>query len=152
VIEHAKATMEPLVKRFEGLHRLKNGLVYPYLCPAGYWTHGYGKLCSKDTPPITPQEAEEDLATLMPGYLAEALKLAPRLWLVPPEVLGAIGDFVFNLGAARFRASTLRKKINEGDWEGALAELPKWKFGSGRVLPGLVLRRAAEAAIIKKSI
>jgi lysozyme len=144
--------MRDLVKRFEGLHKLIRGMVHPYLCPAGYWTHGYGKLCDKDTPPITPQQAEADLEQLMPGYILETLKLCPRLWLAPPDVLAAIADFTFNLGAARLRGSTLRKKINEGDWEGALAELPKWKFGGGRVLPGLVARRAAEIQLIQRAL
>lgn len=62
--------------------------------------------------------------------------------------LCAIADFAYNLGLGRLKASTLRRKINDEDWEGAKAELAKWVRGGGRVLPGLVLRRAAEAAIL----
>lgn len=156
MIEEAKLLLRPLIKKFEGLHKLIRGLVYPYLCPAGYWTHGYGKLCSKDTPPITPQEAEADLEILMPGYMVEALKLCPGILKAPHALavalLVAVSDFCFNFGAPRLRGSTLRKKINEGDWEGALAEFPKWKFGGGKVLPGLVARRAEEVAIIRKAM
>lgn len=152
MIRAVLAWLKPLIKRFEGLHKLVAGLVYPYLCPAGYWTHGYGKLCEKEQPPITPEQADADLETLMPGYVLETLKLCPRLWLAPPEVVAAISDFTFNLGAARLRSSTLRRKINDGDWEAAIVELGKWKFGGGRILPGLVLRRAAEAAMIQKCL
>ena len=54
-----------LAKRFEGFHRVpKNdpGRAHPYVCPAGYWTIGYGHLCDPKHPPITETEAE--------GYLA----------------------------------------------------------------------------------
>jgi len=46
---------------------------------------------------------------------------------------------------ARYRASTLKKRINEEDWDGAKIELGKWVRGGGRVLRGLVKRRQAEA-------
>lgn len=57
----------------------------------------------------------------------------------------AIVDF-FNLGAGRLQTSTLRRRINQRDWTGAAAELRRWVYGGGKVLPGLVARRAAEAA------
>jgi lysozyme len=57
-------------------------------------------------------------------------------------------DFAYNLGVARYRASTLRKRINEDDFEGAKVELKKWIRGGGKVLPGLVRRRQAEAALL----
>ena len=60
-----------LAKRFEGFHRVpKNdpGRAYPYVCPAGYWTIGYGPLCDPKHPPITEAEAER--------YLAKDLKVA----------------------------------------------------------------------------
>jgi lysozyme len=62
--------------------------------------------------------------------------------------LGAITSFVFNLGAGRLAASTLRRKLNAGDWAAARRELVKWVWGGGRKLPGLVLRRAAERELI----
>lgn len=42
----------------------------------------------------------------------------------------------------------MRRKINELDWDGAKAELLRWVRGGGRVLPGLVARRQAEAALL----
>lgn len=140
-----------LVKPFEGLHKLLRGLVYPYTCPAGYWTRGFGVLCKKDTPPITPAQAEAELYDILPGYINEAVKACPRLLLEPPEVQAAIADFTFNLGASRLRASTLRRRINEGDWDAACDELRKWVNGGGRRLPGLVLRREAEIRLIRKA-
>jgi lysozyme len=57
-------------------------------------------------------------------------------------------DFAYNLGVARYRGSTLRRKIDEQDWDGAKEQLALWVRGGGRVLPGLVRRRAAESALL----
>lgn len=139
-----------LVKPFEGLHRLgPDGLIRPYICPAGYWTRGFGVLCSKDAAPITPAEAEDELFRLLPGYINETLILCPGLKNQSPHTIAAISDFTFNLGAPRLRASTLRRKINAEDWDSARIELKKWVFGGGKRLPGLVARRAAEVQFTK---
>ena len=50
-----------LAKRFEGFHRVRRtepGRAHPYICPAGYWTIGYGHLCDATHPPISEAEAE----------------------------------------------------------------------------------------------
>jgi lysozyme len=60
----------------------------------------------------------------------------------------AIIDFTFNLGIGRLQSSTLRKRINSDNIDGAKIELGKWVRGGGRILPGLVKRRAAEAALL----
>jgi lysozyme len=57
-------------------------------------------------------------------------------------------DFAYNLGVARYRASTLRKRVDAGDWEDAKEQLMLWVRGGGKVLPGLVKRRKAEAALL----
>lgn len=59
----------------------------------------------------------------------------------------ALTDFVFNVGAGALRSSTLLKKHLAGDYAGAKAEFGKWVYASGRKLPGLVKRRAAEAEL-----
>ena len=108
-----------LAKRFEGFHRVQKGdpgRAYPYVCPAGYWTIGYGRLCDRDHPPITEAEAEsylgEDLRTALEG----TLRHCPVLATEPEPRLAAIVDFTFNLGAGRLQTSTLRRRINERDW------------------------------------
>ncbi|MDP2640772.1 MAG: glycoside hydrolase family protein, partial [Betaproteobacteria bacterium] len=45
--------------------------------------------------------------------------------------------------------STLLKKLNAGDYSGAAAEFPKWNKAGGKVLKGLVARRAAEAELFQ---
>ena len=139
-----------LCRRFEGL-RLK-----PYLCPAGIPTIGYGstryadgkpvKLSDK---PISQIKANELLmTTLERDYLPGVLKLSPGLQ-DHPEALAAITDFAYNLGLGAYGTSTLRRKIDAKDWAGAKVELGRWVHGSGKVLPGLVARREAEASLLK---
>lgn len=66
---------------------------------------------------------------------------------VSANQLGALVSFAYNLGIGALAKSTLLKKHLAGDYTGAAREFPKWKFGGGRVLPGLVKRRAAEVAL-----
>ncbi len=128
-----------LVKRFEGFSPV------PYLCPAGYWTRGYGVLCRPDDGAITEPDAEAELAGLLPGYMVHALRLSSRL---EGERLVAITDFIYNLGPTRYASSTLRRRVNAADWPGARTEIRRWVFGGGRKLPGLVARRAVEATLL----
>jgi len=150
VIEVPQAAVE-LAKRFEGFHRMpKNDprRAYPYVCPAGYWTIGWGHLCQPDHPPVTEAEAEGYLAADLMTALVATLRYCPVLAIEQEDRLAAIVDFTFNLGAGRLQASNLRRRINLRDWSSAGQELRKWVHGGGRVLPGLVTRREAEAALL----
>lgn len=151
-----------LCRRFEGLHRVgSDGLIYPYICPAGHPTQGYGTVwrpdgrkVTMDDPPITRDTALQWLVTeLLNTYAPGALRQCPGL--LPLAVatndwrkLNAIVDFAYNLGVGRLQTSTLRRKINAQDWDGAKRELRKWVRGGGRILPGLVKRREAECALL----
>lgn len=117
----------------------------PYVCPAGYWTIGYGQLCEPDHPRITREQGEEMLKAAVPAYIAHALRLSPAL---TGDRLVAISSFVYNLGPTRYASSTLRRRVNEQDWEAARVEIRRWVFGGGKKLPGLVLRREAEAQLL----
>lgn len=135
-----------LIRRFEGL-RLK-----PYLCPAGVPTVGYGHTGPEVTlqsPPITPAVAEALMQQDAAVFLAASARLSPVL-LLYPDRHAAIADFCFNLGMTRYKASTLRRKVNAEDWNAAGDELRKWVWGGGRKLPGLVARREAERLLLLK--
>lgn len=56
-------------------------------------------------------------------------------------------DFCFNAGCGNFDHSTLLKKINAGDTEGAANEFLKWNMAAGHVMAGLVRRRGAERSL-----
>jgi lysozyme len=139
-----------LAKRFEGFCRVpKNDpRAHPYICPAGFWTIGYGHLCDHSHPSITPAEGEAYLAQDMQVALRATLRYCPVLAMETAGRLGAIVDFTFNLGAGRLQTSTLRRRINQRDWAGVGFELRRWVYGGGRVLPGLVARREAECRLI----
>jgi lysozyme len=153
---------EELCRRFEGLHRVgSDGLIYPYVCPAGFPTQGYGTVfrpdgrkVTMDDPPITRETAEQWLKvdllnTYAPGVVRQCpilltLALRENDW---PK-FNAIVDFAYNLGVGRLQTSTLKRKINAQDWDGAKEQLMLWVRGGGRVLPGLVRRREAERALM----
>jgi len=138
----------PLIESFEGFR------ARPYLCPAGVPTIGYGSTRYLDgstirltDPPITKEHARilvrEQVAA---DYLPGVLKLCPDV--DTPGRLAALVDFAYNLGTGQLRASTLRKRVNAGDWGAAPAEFRKWVRGGGKVLPGLVKRREAEVGLL----
>ena len=144
-----------LAKRFEGFHRVPRAdprRAHPYVCPAGYWTIGYGHLCDPKHPPITEAEAAGYLATDLRTALNATLRYCPVLATEPEGRLAAIVDFTFNLGAGRLQTSTLRRRVNQRDWSGAAVELRRWVYGGGKVLPGLVARREAEVMLVAADV
>lgn len=137
-----------LARRFEGLY------LRPYLCPAGVPTIGYGatyyetgiKVRLTD-PPITRERAEALLLWMIETkYLPAVIRQCRPFG--GAERLAAIIDFVFNLGEGALSASTLRRRINAGQWDAVPAELRKWVYAGTTRLQGLVTRREAEAALI----
>ena len=61
----------------------------------------------------------------------------------------AIGSLTYNIGSGRLKSSTLRAKLNRGDYSGASAEFPKWRRAGGRILKGLVRRRKSERELFE---
>jgi len=151
-----------LCKQFEGLHRVgKDGLIYPYICPAGHPTIGWGtvykpsgKKVTMDDPPITRDIADAWLVDEIQRVCASAvMRQCPELfvWSVTNgnwRAFCAIADFTYNLGSGRLQTSTLRRKLRALDWEGAKEQLMLWVRGGGKVLPGLVRRRKAECDLL----
>ena len=130
-----------LIRQFEGCRLM------PYLCPAGVWTCGWG---STGPDVVSGHPWTQEYADMR--LTQDAIKFAKAALVLCPTLTGAahaaIADFAYNLGIGRLRASTLRRRINAGNTAGAVTELKKWTRGGGRVLPGLVARRAAEAALL----
>lgn len=148
MIELAVAVAAALARRFEGCY------LTPYLCPAGVGTIGVGATYYEDgtsvtllDPAITRERAEALLLWMVrTRYLPAVLRLCPGV--DNPQRLAALIDFAFNLGAGQLKVSTLRRKVNAGEWGDVPAELRKWVRGGNKVLKGLVLRRQAESALI----
>src|SRR5205823_1138361 len=94
---------------------------------------------------ITAEQAE-DLFTKDLGRFEKAVN---RMVHVPlsQEQFDALISFAFNLGEANLEKSTLLKMLNAGNYGGAANEFKHWTRSRGKILPGLVRRRAAEAAL-----
>jgi lysozyme len=121
----------------------------PYLCPAGKWTLGYGSTFYADgtavkdgDQPVTEAQALELLRNTL-GQYEDAVARAVTVALTQGQ-FDALVDFAYNVGCANFRTSTLLRKLNEGNYTAAALQFERWVHGGGKVLPGLVKRRAAE--------
>lgn len=129
-----------LVKKYEGLK------LRAYRCPAGVWTVGYGSTKGvHEGMVITQDEADRRLR----DDLGEAERAVETLVTAPlhDNEFAALVSFVFNLGAGAFAKSTLRKLINEKQNLVASLEFKRWNKAGGKVLPGLVARRAEERTL-----
>jgi lysozyme len=136
---NASSRCRTIIKRHEGFAPA------PYRCPAGKPTIGYGHV-------IRPHESFPDNLTrgMADELLREDLKAAERavgLYVVVPlsqNQFDALSSFIFNVGPKAFAVSTLRMKLNHGDYAGAAAEFDRWIYVNKKKLPGLIARRAAE--------
>lgn len=141
-----------LIKSFEGYHRrLKDGSCTAYLCPANVWTIGWG--CTEGVRQgmvWTVEEAEEGLRRELAKF-ERAVDLLVTVDLNQNEY-DALVSFAYNCGSGALGKSTLLRKLNKDDREGAAREFGRWTRGGGRVLPGLVRRRAAEAALFLEPV
>lgn len=135
-----------IIKSFEGWSSS------PYKCPADRWTIGWGSTWDIDGNAVTadhPDIDEEHGTALLRRELRHVEPAIRRLIKVPlnENQFSAICSWAFNVGTGNMQNSTLRMKLNRGDYEGASAEFPKWRRAGGRILKGLVRRRAAERAL-----
>jgi lysozyme len=145
----ALKTATALCKEFEGIR------LHPYLCPARVPTLGYGTVYKPDGSKVKMSDAAISLKTaeswlanqLERECLPAAIRLSPTL-VSREETLGAIADFIYNLGTSRYKTSTLRRRINDQDWNEARYEINRWVRANGAILRGLQRRRQAEAAYL----
>ena len=131
-----------LTENFEGLRLI----AYPDPATNGDpWTIGYGHTGAEvhKGMTITQEQAEE---LLMQDVKKTAATVNAKVTTdITQEEFDALVDFVFNVGAGNFNASTLIKKVNSGDIQGAANEFLKWDMAAGKHMAGLLKRRHAEA-------
>lgn len=133
-----------LIKECEGLR------LTPYLDTGGVWTCGYGHIKGVTehthcTPEIAEAWLEADLQDA-----EEAVSALVKVKLTDNQ-FAALVSFVFNVGRGALAKSTLLRKLNEGGYDLVPACLKSWIFDNGKVIKGLVKRRAAEAALWSKT-
>ena len=126
-----------LIKKYEGCRLLA------YKCPAGVWTIGYGHTAGvKSGMAITKYDAErlllQDLKRFEEGV--EALVKVP----LTSNQFSALVSFAFNCGLSALRSSTLLKKLNVGDLNGAAREILRWDKVNKKPVEGLTKRRKEE--------
>ena len=132
-----------LTQRFEGLR------LAAYTDQTGVWTIGYGHTGAGVHAGLTITREQAD--ALLLSDIARAAACVNRL--VTAEInqnqFDALVDFAFNLGCASLATSTLLRRINNGDFNGAAAQFQRWDHAGGVVVPGLLQRRQAEAALFQ---
>lgn len=115
------------------------------------WTIGYGH--TRGVRPgmtCTPEEAEQWLLEDT-GDAVRAIQDYVRVPLTQGQ-FDALVSFVFNVGVNHFNTSTLLRKINAGDMEGAANEFIRWNRAGGHEMAGLTRRREGEAAIFRSDV
>jgi lysozyme len=133
-----------LIKRWEGCE------LTAYADVGGVLTIGYGSTVGVEPGmKITKAEAERRLKRDLDGAETAVDNLV-KVKLTENQ-FGALVSFVFNVGSGAFKASTLLKKLNAGDYAAVPAELTRWSKArvNGRMVTvaGLANRRAAEAGL-----
>lgn len=130
-----------LIARFEGL-RLEAYL--DTLASNHIWTIGYGHTkTAKKGMVITNKEA---LALLKSDceWVEEVLNREIKV-PVTQAMFDALASLTFNIGERAFMTSTLLERLNHSDYAGAQAQFHVWRKAGGKVVQGLVNRRAEEA-------
>ncbi len=129
-----------LIKKFEGCE------LEAYQCSAGVWTIGYGH--TKGVAPgdsVSQEEAEQMLVDELheyESYVNEYVTVA-----LSQNQFDALVSWVYNLGPANLKASTMLKVLNSGEYEDVPAQMKRWNKAGGKVLEGLIRRREAEACL-----
>ena len=118
----------------------------------GIWTIGWGHTGPEVHADLvwTQQQADEQLTRDKARAQAVIDELVTDHLNVDEDL--AIRDLIFNIGAGNFAHSTLLRKLNAGDLNGAAAEFDKWDHVAGRVSAGLLRRRQMETALFEQGI
>lgn len=151
-----------LVKHYEGLHDgdLRTIGLQPKMCPAGYWTEGYGIVITDASGKMLRGSQNKALAYSLSKIKTEAQAidallpaLASREWFVNKLNL-TINDFqkaalislCYNIGSGNFQKSSLLKAIRSGASKSEIDTcFRKWNKADGVILPGLDKRRTCES-------
>ena len=131
-----------LIKKFEGCE------LDAYKCAAGVWTIGYGSTKNvKEGDTMKQEDADNLLLHEMEeyeGYVNDLVEVDLK-----QNQFDALVSWVFNLGPANLKASTLLKVLNAKDYEGVPAQIKRWNKAGGKVLQGLIRRREAESLLFE---
>ncbi len=110
------------------------------------WTIGYGSTGTNIGPDTVWTVAQ--VGARYEAQSADFMRLVDEAVTVPvsPMQLAMLTSLAYNAGIGAFRSSTLLRLLNSGDYVSAAEQFPRWNKAQGKVMPGLVKRRAAERA------
>ena len=137
-----------LIKEFEGFS------ANAYLCPAKIPTIGYGNTFYANGTKVKlgEQISKTDALELLEKVVNKdfADKIFPLIKVkVSQNEFDAMVSLAYNIGVGNFSKSTLLKKVNSGDFDGASNEFLKWNKSGGKELLGLTKRRKREYDLFK---
>jgi len=142
-MEYSKEGLH-LTEQFEGV-RLT---AYPDPGTGGDpWTIGYGHTGADIHAGLTITQAQAEEYLRQDVQKAAANVNTHVKVEITQDEFDALVDFAFNCGCGNLDTSTLLKKLNAGDHEGAAQEFLKWDMAGGHHMAGLLRRRQAEAAL-----
>lgn len=120
-----------------------------YRDPVGIVTACVGHTKTAELRPYTQAECDQLLDEDLIYHAEGVLHCTPGVKQHAYPLAAAI-SFTFNVGVTAYCQSTMARKFNADDYEGACAEFSRWVKAGGRVFPGLVTRRAEERAICEE--
>ena len=109
-----------------------------------------GRTVTLEDPPLTQAQADEMFARVLETFQG-AVQRAVQVDLDQNE-FDALVSFTYNVGMRAFQGSTLLRKLNAGDYDGAAAEFPRWNKQGGQPLRGLTRRRAREQEMFLRNV
>ena len=126
----------------------------PYICPAGVPTIGYGttyypngKRVTMKDPPISKEYAAQIARTVIAKDFEAAIDKYVKTKLTQFQ-FDAVVSLLYNIGVPNFLSSSVLRHLNSGNFAAAAEAFLPWNKGRVNgvltVLPGLVIRRAAE--------
>lgn len=139
--------MYELIKKYEGFSPVA------YKCPAGVWTIGYGSTTYLDGSKvkkgdeITKAQAEK----LMENFVYKEIRPKIKDLKLTDRQAEAVISLIYNVGWAAFSRSKCYKAMKKKDWDTVFHNWD-WIKSNGKVLPGLVKRRAEEMDIFFSEI
>jgi lysozyme len=132
--------------------RIENTRYVAYRDSGGVWTIGAGHTGPEVIEGMRIDDSQVD--AYLREDLAEAEEAINRL--VKCELnqhqFDALVSFVFNIGVGAFAKSTILKLLNQCDMAGAAKQFARWNKVKGRIVGGLIKRRALERRIFERGL
>lgn len=143
-----------MLKDFEGWEP------FPYLDSSDYCTVGYGRLIAKKhCKYLNPLPYKDGISEQQGEVLLQEDTRTARIGIaelvtadLDSKQFGALTNFVFNIGVENFRKSTMLRLINDEEYEAAAQQFGRWIRSGSEKPPGLVKRRACEAAMFRGEV